>query len=293
MAPSGLGFLVGGGYIKDARAFYCPSVGGTMPKDTGYYSPGYNVAWPYSLDPVAGIKAATSIAALQAAGGYDAQALGCGNWSMFTGCDGFDGNCWNGYAVQCDYNYRNTSLSAIQSTVTAGGGNAWPSFTVLLGYTKPMVPIDVGGPPFKTSKTLNGRAIVTDSFNRNNSGNRGNPASVFALNYPGFGVYGHKDGYNCLYGDWSAKWYGDPKQTLIWWPATGGMFSGGGPAVYDWYGINNNAITRWSYPVGMDPHDPTNTGNNAGGAEEPKISAGVDEWHMFDVSNGFDVDVTK
>jgi hypothetical protein len=34
--------------------------------------------------------------------------------------------------------------------------------------------------------------------------------------YPGDGIYGHRDGYNVLYGDWSARWFGDPQQKLIW-----------------------------------------------------------------------------
>jgi hypothetical protein len=290
MAPVGLGYLVGGGYIKDARTFYCPTVGGTMPKDSCYSAPGQR--WQGIVDPVHGVWSATSPRDLQQAGGYDAQALGFGNWSAFTGHDGFDDNIFDGCVIQCDYNYRNTMLSTLQANATSGGGNALSPPTAYLGYTKPMVTMDVGGPPFKTSKQLGGRSIVTDSFNRPSAGypTIANDGTPFPLSDPGFGVLGHKDGYNCLYGDWSAKWYGDPKQMLIWWPDPGTQVSASaGDAVT----LSSNAITRWSYPVGMDPHDPTNTGNNAGGAEEPKISAGVDEWHMFDVSNGFDVDVTK
>lgn len=29
-------------------------------------------------------------------------------------------------------------------------------------------------------------------------------------------AYAHRDGYNVLYGDWSARWYGDFQQRWIW-----------------------------------------------------------------------------
>ena len=32
----------------------------------------------------------------------------------------------------------------------------------------------------------------------------------------GKGWYAHREGYNVLYGDWSARWYGDPRQELLW-----------------------------------------------------------------------------
>ena len=57
---------------------------------------------------------------------------------------------------------------------------------------------------------LGGRALIADSFSR-------------ALNQkcelqPGNGHYGHREGYNVLYGDWHAKWYGDPNAQIMYWP---------------------------------------------------------------------------
>jgi prepilin-type processing-associated H-X9-DG protein len=41
---------------------------------------------------------------------------------------------------------------------------------------------------------------------------------VERMKYPGDGAYGHRDGYNVLYGDGSVRWHGDPQQRLIWMP---------------------------------------------------------------------------
>ncbi len=34
--------------------------------------------------------------------------------------------------------------------------------------------------------------------------------------HPGYGQFAHREGYNVLYGDWSAKWYGDPQGRILW-----------------------------------------------------------------------------
>jgi hypothetical protein len=294
MAPSGLGYLVGGGYINDARVFYCPTVGGSMPKDNGYYVNDWDIG---GFGYPACCWAVTSLLGLQTAGGYDAHALGYGNWSkvpMPSAANnyGFDNNIFDGLVVQCDYNYRNTPLSLTQGTNRSGGSSAagWNSYPVspaLLGYTKPEVLIDVGGPPFKTSRTLNGRAIVTDSFSRNAVGYPWGGPPNMPLSDPGYGVYGHKDGYNVLYGDWSARWYGDPKQYFIWYPdpdPSGYLMTGGNSD-----SICRNLITRWQFVVGTDVSNLTNSGTD----DFPANPAGQDAWHIFDVSNGIDVDVTQ
>jgi type II secretory pathway pseudopilin PulG len=295
LAPSGLGYLIGGKYIQDARVFYCPTVGGSMPMDHGYYTSGAAGASYYST-----CWAVTSARGLQTAGGFDAHALGYGNWSLVPKqVPGHDDNAWDmnifdGIVVQCDYNYRNTPLSLAHGINSAaypsyGFGNSYAVSPVLLGYTKPEVLIEVGGPPFKTSRTLNGRAIVTDSFNRNTLVS---PTSDLTPGFPswdpGYGIYGHRDGYNVLYGDSSAKWYGDPGHYFIWYPdpdpntyLTNGVVENG---------ICRNLITRWQYVLGTDPYDPT---DSRGTDDFPINPAGQDAWHFFDVFNGIDVDVTK
>jgi hypothetical protein len=52
----------------------------------------------------------------------------------------------------------------------------------------------------------------------------GNDVTIYNITTPisnsrkivGAGFLGHRDGYNVLYGDWSARWYGDPQQAIIW-----------------------------------------------------------------------------
>ena len=160
---------------------------------------------------------------------------------------------------------------------------------VIVGYTKPRVFAKPGTPPFKTQKILGSRAIVSDSFSLNfddsdiGYGGWRDP-------YPGKGWYGHRDGYNVLYGDWSARWYGDPQQRLMYWPY--------------WYTVANTASnTKWSRTsaqslavnclVDMFYTDPV-----AGWLEAPQVVGGgcwagagsQSAWHMLDMAHGIDTE---
>jgi hypothetical protein len=122
-----------------------------------------------------------------------------------------------------------------------------------------------GQPPFKTQKQLAGRALVTDSFSSRTDYDQ---PRVF----PGMAQYAHRDGYNVLYGDWSARWYGDPNQQIMWFDAAkvssiGGAF---GPFLVS---LERNTIGAWTKPDGT------------GGV--PYNSA-VDVWHILDVAGGMD-----
>ena len=134
-----------------------------------------------------------------------------------------------------------------------------------------------GGPVFKTQKDLAGRAIVADSFLK---------SEALKTTQPGDGFWGHKDGYNVLYGDWSAKWYGDPQQTFIWWNDTPYINAWGadGPEAYQ--GGNHNVITDYDNSPSYNPATysalTTNT-YNFGGV--------VYRWHLLDKAVGIDVGV--
>ena len=164
--------------------------------------------WARSI-PANGPK---SVSDLKKLGGFDHQSLSTGDWRSFkTWADetipGYRATYF-GLGVQCDYHYRGTPAAIYGTT-------AHPvpdSNSVYLAYTKPKVKVEVGCPTFKTQKLLGNRAIVADTFSWYN----------YAINdtqyaeKPGHGFYGHRDGYNVLYGDWSAKWYGDPQQVIMW-----------------------------------------------------------------------------
>ena len=70
MAPLGLGNLVSGGYVGDARVFFCPSVGGNMPLPSANYC--------YTISPT---RAASSVADMKRAGGFEAKSIMYGDWS--------------------------------------------------------------------------------------------------------------------------------------------------------------------------------------------------------------------
>ena len=275
MAPVGLGFLVVGGYAADARLFYCPSAGGSMPVPIWrwqYWEP----PEPDRLDAVC----ATSVKDLQRAGGYDAKSMLTGDWSWL--------RIWSRYsfvgrAVACDYAYRNM-------TVTVGYRNpVWnPAYGTSLVHpnaqgwikgTRPQVQFQVGAPPFKTQKILGGRAIVADSF-----GNHFNETNYYSWGKlrPGDGWYAHRDGYNVLYGDGHVKWYGDPENRFVWWPPTVANRADMQPAMYSAGGTGTSHML-WYRKI---------DGTEDGTYSDHKTSSAY-AWHLLDVAGGLDAGVDE
>jgi hypothetical protein len=78
-----------------------------------------------------------------------------------------------------------------------------------------------GAPAFKTEKLLGGRVIMTDSWSRAQTSNAGNEliSPTAWISNPVIG-HGMGCGYNALYGDGSASWFGDPQQKIMYWPWT-------------------------------------------------------------------------
>jgi hypothetical protein len=116
-------------------------------------------------------------------------------------------------------------------------------------------------PERKTTKTLGSLAIASDRFDThiNKGFQLTSLAGDWALHsgsyagvglhgqapsaYPGAGFYGHKVGYNVLFGDNHVAWNGDPQQWYVWeWNSVT-------TAVY---GSMTNAITPWGLPAGND-----------------------------------------
>ena len=102
-APVGLGFLTSGGYIPDARSFFCPSAGDNMPLD-------WMMNWgaPPGPDPEGRIatQGAHRVTDLKSTGGYDAKTLMYGDYSWLRP-NGWGTSYFPGIAVQSNYNYRN------------------------------------------------------------------------------------------------------------------------------------------------------------------------------------------
>jgi len=280
MGPHGLGYLVSCGYAGDARMFFCPSTGGSMPPTN---TPGGGLGWNDWYNPYA----ATSPADLQRAGGFDAKSIMYGDWTWLKVYNGYGDE---GRAVLSDYAYRNGPITfPIKARFAENpepSNNARDLYDVLIGGTKPAVRASLSCPAFKTQKLLGGRAIVADSFGRSDYGRK--EAAVLALEPPvGDGFYAHRDGYNVLYGDWSVKWYGDPQQRFIWWErlyesiystplrATHTLMAGTQGTGLTWWYRGDGSDWVWS-GVHMNTHVWNKGGTYA--------------WHLLDVNAGIDVD---
>ena len=250
MGPHGLGFLLESGYVADARTYYCPSA--------------ENMPAPRLLNDditTYAVAAATRPTDLKTAGGFDRKSLMYGDWAWLGKWQG--NRCWS-RTVLSHYNYRNVPTTAFDNSRNNDPIPNRPQFRIQ--HVNPKRWVTVGEPVFKTQKQLAGRALITDSWDR--------ALHLLPSESPGYGVYAHGDGYNALYGDWSAKWHGDPEQRVIWWPE--GTY---GTNVSDWacMGISANCITDFYIP----------------GEIEINREGAVEVWHMFDVANGVDVGVDE
>ena len=265
LAPTGLGYLVDANYMPDAHTFFCPSAGDNMPEDPGKLGFG-DGGWPLPTPDMAAICSPT---ALKRIGGFDGQTISHGYWNWIP----IDTTAGHRYphplrntpyvVVQSNYNYRNAMAQLFLDDTTYDKPNAF------LRQTKPYVPIQVGCATFKTQKLLGGHSLVSDSFSA--------PDHIYAtygIAFPGCGWYAHRDGYNVLYGDWSAKWYGDPQQRIMWYVVNGATKTN-----EQWYmsPLQSNGITRW-----WEYSDGTGGGVNCKGSQ--------DIWHVFDTAAGIDVD---
>ena len=335
MAPTGLGYLLAGGYMKDAKSYFCPTAAETMPSDNAFVeSLDYREPGTIRRDSVI-----CKLSQLQAGGGFGHMNIAFGNWkSLFP--DGW--TCMGGHhehpshggqnrywgVVQSNYNYRNVPAVLLLS----GQGIAWPAVPAAnigqgdptvrgarLRHVMPAQKIRPGEPVFKTPKQLAGRALVSDSFSQ--------PPGLKYINsptpqVPGMGQYAHRDGYNVLYGDWSAKWYGDSEQRILWWPSCSQM--GGAWKTWDTLRVcrtARNIILQWRFlddgvPIRIDLGAPYNdtviyAGPTEGGVHRYKdmdfmskfagwdgndpayLTDNVRIWHIFDQANGYDVDIDE
>ena len=137
-----------------------------------------------------------------------------------------------------------------------------------------------GEPVFKTQKHLGGRAVATDCWGRSAWHQSSlNPHGQT----PGEGFYGHRDGYNVLYGDSHAGWYGDPNEQIVWWPIKNYL----GNVVDD--SLANRDLRF--HVVGNHLADAAITYN---GVPHNIVCQGPGYvWHLFDMAAGIDVDVDE
>ena len=211
-APMGLGYLAATGYMDDLKTYYCASWDITpdrLDDSTGLYDLYYN----------SGIEkgVVNTTRAVQALGGFGAKHMTHGNYRAAgdTGATNQDYLAGTTVGMDSSYSYRNFDVSCKGSDVA-------PGTDLPVHWTRPFVKTDVGCPSFKTDRLLGGRSIAADTFLR--TGKDCNVGGAYGVK-PGLGIYHHRDGYNVLYGDGHAAWYGDPQQRIAWFvqgPATDG-----------------------------------------------------------------------
>ena len=323
MSPWGLGYLVWGDYVSDLRTFFCPSSGtgisgstrkfGTTAGSAGTYGP-----W------MGGIPAHTQTH-YKRAGGFDKAALFFGDWTWVAKTASYldaSKNCTQvgnaKYKTQgslgaaCDYMYRGLPVKGMwghygydywcgsrrthgdsqdpHETLSHGpGAQATPipdycyhkyygkGNPIPVLWTNPIQYSISGTPQFKTNKQLNRRAIVADSFQKYSTTDP----------QPGDAFYTHREGYHVLYGDWSARWFGDPQERIAWWTQEGVSSIYAPSLLSTWLCQNHyNAGTLTGGTFGAtntNPYDDPAT-------YKPHSAYAV--WHEFDkkneMDNGFD-----
>jgi prepilin-type N-terminal cleavage/methylation domain-containing protein/prepilin-type processing-associated H-X9-DG protein len=276
-APVGLGMLMVGNYIADAGIYYCPSSDGMISDDGS--------ASPYQPDGSVSATGGHRMAHWKSAGGSDLKTFLFGNWNASD--QGFSDGRYN--VIQSHYAYRNVPYVASKPQCVND-----PVLDRALRYTKPGVKVHFGSGIFRTQKLLGSRAIVSDAFSKGGAtdnwinpvtgkkytkaddNNDANWDADFWMGIPGAGLAAHRDGYNVLYGDGSARWVGDPQQEIIW----KGQQTAGSETQLPSTTLGSN----FGQSATKGPYASTST-NNATYWDNSSWSV----WHDFDVKNGIDI----
>ena len=179
---------------------------------------------------------------------------------------------------------------------------------MILSFTRPSQRAHMGTPFFRTRKELGNRAVVTDSFSKTSRDRSGwkdalggryvLPADLTETKaHPGMGIVAHREGYNVLYGDGHAQWYGDPQQGIVWHGQGMGSSSYPSPqpqyTTYD-FGLlanqfwNSGGLGPIAWHYGQWPDSGSNPATAMAGQPCWEYSS-ARIWHDFDVSARVDV----
>jgi prepilin-type N-terminal cleavage/methylation domain-containing protein len=313
LGPIGLGTLASAGYIGDVSTFFCPTAS-NMPDDFAAPNP---MMYPhgsvnYPAGGGAGSCALSMLSEIRYYSGLDPKAVmhaaypGSYPYQMLcnpvmpTGPNGNWGdNEWQGSVVAIESNYSYRMVPCGTSICTWQGDLATPAWIRVTGVNPRRV-VNSGEPMFKTDKQLGNRAICSDTFSRpahwqNNPYTGTAPATGYwpSAAFPGCCWWAHRDGYNVLYGDFSAKWYGDPTGSIMWYQSPS--------ATAGWDPLVGTACNRIADVLSATGEVPQNNAPiwkelicNSGYSfpNNQYISGGPAAiWHMFDTSNGIDVGV--
>jgi prepilin-type N-terminal cleavage/methylation domain-containing protein/prepilin-type processing-associated H-X9-DG protein len=214
-APTGLGYLLMRSDM-DGNSLVCMSMLGTVNTyyDSALYQ--YTATMPALLGTPGSRPLVTS-----GGSGFYHTALADGSNNSVT-------------AILCSYSYRDTPYYSRLAPANLPEGQTWtytsdyPDLSCpdtgwlaqwTLSPTRPAVMVQFMCPPFKTVRALGSRAIASDTFDDapGNSATATGENSSWPSKYSGLGSLAHKVGYNVLYGDGHAAWYGNDSSTLSNW----------------------------------------------------------------------------
>ena len=257
VGPLGQGYLLWCGYVPDVAVYYCPSAyANPVGMSTGHTAPStpsapvdfWNHPWFKPIQRLSEVR--------RAADGRDAEAIQYGDytWPWTQSLAGGSYGAYNVGMVQIfsQYHYRNSAVFAAADTKA-----------VNVGYTRPKVTVRAQLPMFATQKILGTRAILSDSFDK---------SFYQRTDEPGFGVYAHRDGYNVLYGDHRATWFGDAEQKFLYWPRP-----------VD--GQDNEASVA---SLQVNAYYGPGGANDSGNYRTNSQNQGLLAWHLLDMAVGVD-----
>ena len=282
--PNGLGILVATGALSDVRSLYCPSSKGMV---------GVELTQRRCRDSNEDVWGVWNLSQWQKTGGFDRNAMLYGDWSWLYS---MGRNC--NMPMVSHYMYR---------CVPLGGQNGWHAYVdgtsdLTLTGVKPGVHGRMGQPVFRTARELGDRAVVADSFNKTNfetptgrwigmNGSLVTMGSTWAdtMAIPGAGLLAHRDGYNVLYGDGHAAWFGDPQQRIVWHAQGYGTSSAevGTGYFYGNLGVNSVLAFGIVQDSGMRVFRPAPSIRTDSSWEASPFQI----WHDFDNHNSVDVGV--
>jgi len=221
VGPIGLGGLLAANYMADATTLFCPSSENMVPR-TGVHGVDYATT---NRDNGAKL-AIDTLTEMRQRGGFSKNNIMYGDYTRAANFNLYDGTLESygtrrgtgGVAVLSHYAFRLTPGAGGIGGDTDGtpyGQDAHVKRRVL--GVAPNHEVRPGEPMFKTARALSGRAVASDAF--------GNGAGFAAAAKPGEGFWGHREGYNVLYGDGHTQWYGDPQLRIafnaVYRPTTG------------------------------------------------------------------------
>ena len=223
---TGLGMLATSGYVADLKVYYCPTGNKMDACADKYRSIGNLSNQDYGF-------VFTDVANLKAMGGPDPKNLTHGDYSTITRINSSLGSIgswspavdgivleakWVGssYAYRCQGFVAPFFSGAIEYENGLTNPATTPPHPANMQLTKGVNTTRSPLPVHKTQRTLGGRALAMDRFGARPR-YTGHAFDNADPPLAGDGILAHKEGYNVLYGDYHAKWYGDPQQRLIWW----------------------------------------------------------------------------